>query len=133
MWNPGPSATGSIWAQSNPVPMIALYQIVLGVRPTAPGFAEYEVRPQPGDLASIEGTVHSPRGAIAVRAEGRQRGFALTWKAPAKSQGALIVPSNARVSALPTGARFEPGPVLGTQKALLPAGKEETWNFAVEW
>jgi hypothetical protein len=133
MWNPGPSATGSIWAQSNPVPLIALYQIVLGVRPTAPGFAGYEVRPQPGDLASIEATVHSPRGPIAVRAQGRRRGFALAWKAPAKSQGALVVPAGARVSGLPPGVRFEPGPAPATQRAALPAGKEETWDFAVEW
>jgi hypothetical protein len=133
MWDPGPSSTGSIWAQSNPVPIIALYQIVLGVRPTAPGFAEYEVRPQPGGLASIEATVHPPQGAIALRAEGRPRGFALAWKAPAGRQGVLVVPEGARATGLPAGVRFEPGPAPRTLKAALPAAQDADWNIAAEW
>ena len=49
-----------------PLNVIARY--VLGVRPTKPGFAEYEVKPRLGGLTGVEGVVPSPRGPIVVRA-----------------------------------------------------------------
>ena len=47
---------------------------ILGVAPTAPGYAQYEVRPNPGDLRRVEGTVPTPDGSLSVRIEdGRVR------------------------------------------------------------
>lgn len=133
-WEPKPSSSGNVWCQSNPVPIIAAYQLLLGLRPVAPGFAEYEVRPQPADLASIEATTHTPRGPIFLRAEGRRRGFTLTWRAPANTAGTLVVPSRSRVTGLPAGIRFEPGREPGTQRAPLPlASKEQQWLINVDF
>lgn len=91
-WNPGPSETGQVWCQSNPVPAVALYQMILGVQPTAPGFAAYDLRPQPGDLRRVSGTVHSPRGPIRVSIEGRQ----LDWTSPGGVEATLVLPSGER-------------------------------------
>lgn len=48
---------------------LALYElpaVVLGVRPTKPGFAAYEVNPQPGKLQWAKGSVVIPKGKINV-------------------------------------------------------------------
>ena len=48
---------------------VALYEIpaiILGVRPTKPGFEEFEVRPNPGYLDWAKGTVITPRGFVDV-------------------------------------------------------------------
>jgi hypothetical protein len=132
-WNPQPSSTGNVWCQSNPVPLIAAYQVILGLRPTAPGFSEYEVRPQPGDLTLVEATVHSVRGPIGLRLEGRRRGFGLRLRAPAGAAASLVVPDGARVTGMPPGTRFEPARYAGQRRALLPAAREEReWRFEAE-
>ncbi len=53
---------------------LALYELpgaVLGVRPAAPGYERILVRPCPGVLTSASGTVHTPRGDVAVSWEKR--------------------------------------------------------------
>ena len=39
---------------------------MLGVRPVAPGYAQYEVSPQPAGLARVQGSVPAPEGDIRV-------------------------------------------------------------------
>ena len=50
-----------------PLNMVARH--VLGVEPALPGFAEISVRPQPGALRRLSGTVPTPRGALRVAME----------------------------------------------------------------
>jgi len=50
-------------------PIYLLGKYYLGVNPTAPGYAAYEVRPVLGGLEWMEGTVPTPRGAIRLRVE----------------------------------------------------------------
>jgi alpha-L-rhamnosidase len=45
---------------------VALSKYVLGVRPTLPGFAQWLIRPQPGDLTWARGQVPTPHGPISV-------------------------------------------------------------------
>ena len=47
-------------------PLNIITRYVLGVRPTSPGFATYEVKPLPGPL-NVSGTVPTPRGPVKVR------------------------------------------------------------------
>jgi len=49
-------------------PMIswALTYYVLGIRPTAPGFRRFAVKPTPGELAFARGVCPTPHGPIAV-------------------------------------------------------------------
>jgi hypothetical protein len=132
-WNPRPSSSGNVWCQANPVPLIAAYQLLLGLRPVAPGFAEYEVRPQPAGMASIEATTHTPVGPVFLRVEGRSRGFSLLWKAPPAAIGSLVVPRGARVTGLPAGLRFQPGREPATQRVRMPASnKEQQWLIQVD-
>ncbi len=51
---------------------LALYElpaVVLGVRPTKPGFEEFEVKPAPGHFTWAEGEVITPKGFIRVQWE----------------------------------------------------------------
>ena len=48
-------------------PIYLFGKYYLGVRPTAPGYATFEVRPQLGGLTEIEGTVPFPGGTVTVR------------------------------------------------------------------
>ncbi len=50
-------------------PIYLLGRYYLGVRPTAPGFATYEVCPNLGGLAWMEGRVPAPFGSIRVKAD----------------------------------------------------------------
>jgi hypothetical protein len=82
---------------------------VLGVRPLAPGFRTFEVRPRPGGLAWAEGVVPTPHGLVRVSWKRRARG-AFVCK--------LTVPEG-------TQARFVPDPLSARGRgraALLPAG-----------
>ncbi len=104
-WNPGPSETGQVWCQSNPVPAVALYQMILGVQPTAPGFAAYELRPQPGDLRRVSGTVFTPRGPVRVSIEDGT----LEWVSPGNVEAVLVLPS-------------------GRRRRMPASGKEQRWT-----
>ena len=49
---------------------LALYElpaVILGVRPTKPGFEEFEVRPTPGHFTWAKGEVITPKGLIKVQ------------------------------------------------------------------
>ena len=48
-------------------PIYLFGKYYLGVRPTAPGYATFEVRPQLGGLTEIEGTVPITGGTVTVR------------------------------------------------------------------
>lgn len=50
-------------------PAVWLHRAVLGVSPTAPGFAAVRIAPELGDLQWAEGTVPTPRGRISVHLE----------------------------------------------------------------
>ena len=56
------------WGAS-PVYLVGRYY--LGVTPTAPGFAKYEVKPCLGGLEWMEGTVPAPFGSIRVKADAK--------------------------------------------------------------
>jgi len=74
-------------------PAMILPAYVLGVRPTAPGFRRFEVRPRPGDLTAARGRVPAPPGDIDVawerRGEGRLR---CEVTVPPGSRAALVPP-----------------------------------------
>jgi hypothetical protein len=65
---------------------------VLGVTPTAPGFAAFEIRPQLGDLEWAEGVVPSPKGDIPVRVEKKAGALSLTVTVPEGSSATVIWP-----------------------------------------
>ncbi len=71
-----------------------LSSYVLGVQPTAAGFATWSVQPHPGSLAWVEGDVPTPHGTIAVRwAQDRSaHRFAAQVTGPAGTSGTVDIP-----------------------------------------
>lgn len=132
-WNPQPSSSGQVWCQSNPVPVICAYQVLLGVRPTQPGFRAYEVRPQPGEVASVRATIHTVAGDIPIRVGGRGRGFTAEWSSPPGLIPTLVTPSEARMTGLPANVRVSPGRHPGTAEVRLPPGSGREWRIDVDW
>jgi hypothetical protein len=75
-------------------PAQALSAYVLGVRPVSPGFREWEVEPQVGDLRFAQGQVPTPYGSIVSRWKRGQdhRSFVFTVSAPTDTRGTVAVP-----------------------------------------
>jgi len=80
-------------------PLYFLQSVVLGVRPTRPGFAEFTLAPQPADLDKAQGTVPTPHGLIEV-----------AWRrtGPGKLRATVNVPAGTR-AVTPAGGVYGPG------------------------
>ncbi|WP_328472625.1 alpha-L-rhamnosidase-related protein [Streptomyces sp. NBC_00448] len=73
----------------------ALTNELLGVRPTAPGFTTWSVRPRPGSVAWARGQVPTPRGPLGVDWHHPGRGtFALTVRVPRGTRGSVALPTD---------------------------------------
>jgi alpha-L-rhamnosidase len=73
-------------------PAYHLLTKVLGLIPTQPGFAEFEIRPQLGDLEWAEGVVPSPKGDIPVRVEKKDGKLSLTTTVPEGTSATVVWP-----------------------------------------
>ncbi len=79
-WSTGATAALSAW--------------VLGLRPTAPGYASWSIAPQPGDLRWAQGQAPTPNGPLISRWE-RGPGdawFHMTAQGPGTTPGTVAVP-----------------------------------------
>jgi hypothetical protein len=132
-WVPTPGG-GSAWCQNYTAPLLILYGDILGLRPTAPGFAEFDVRPQLGGLDWIEGTVHTVKGPLRVecRQQANAKSFALRIAVPPATKPSVVLPSRARLTGIPQGTRPQPGPAPGTERWPLPSEPaEHVWTLSV--
>ncbi|MGH1563956.1 alpha-L-rhamnosidase C-terminal domain-containing protein [Mumia sp. DW29H23] len=77
-------------------PTVSLSTQVLGVKPTKPGFSEFEVRPHPGSLTWAEGTVPTPHGTIATSWERRGDTFTTQVDVPDDTSADVAVPTFGR-------------------------------------
>ncbi len=62
---------------------LALYElpaVILGVRPTKPGFEEMEVKPVPGHFTWAEGEVITPKGIVQVKWKRKEKDMELQYK-----------------------------------------------------
>lgn len=76
-------------------PTYRLMEMMLGVKPVAPGFTEVLVQPWPGALEWAAGTVPTPRGEITVRWENGDR-FLLEAVLPEGVRGTAVLPDGSR-------------------------------------
>ncbi|WP_328685838.1 alpha-L-rhamnosidase-related protein [Streptomyces sp. NBC_00343] len=83
----------------------ALTNNLLGARPTAPGYATWEVRPQPGDVDWATGQLPTPHGPLGVEWENGARVFRLTVRVPRHTQGSVVLPGDARDLRVSVGRR----------------------------
>jgi len=66
VWQPSDANGDSMSHGWGSTALVEIQQWLLGVRPSAPGFAAFDVAPPPGGLAHASGTVPTPRGQVAV-------------------------------------------------------------------
>jgi len=92
-WNNDGSVDRGAFANSSwTTALPALSEGILGVRPTATGYREWEVAPQPADLRWAQGHVPTPTGGISVRWERTDSSFVLTVRSPISGTGQVAVP-----------------------------------------
>ncbi|MCI3273628.1 alpha-L-rhamnosidase-related protein [Streptomyces cylindrosporus] len=70
----------------------ALTHHLLGARPTSPGYATWEVRPHPGDVAWAQGQLPTPHGPLRVAWENSGGTFHLTVVVPHGTRATIAVP-----------------------------------------
>jgi hypothetical protein len=75
------------WSAS---PNVEIFRTVLGLDSAAPGFRRVAVRPHPGKLASVSGSVPHPKGEVEVRMEPTGAGLGVTVKLPEGVTGDFV-------------------------------------------
>jgi alpha-L-rhamnosidase len=105
VWNPSDLIGDSMSHGWGSNVAVQIQRSLLGVRPTAPGFAAFDVSPPVVGLARASGSVPTPRGAITAAwsrptvADGR---FSLDVHVPPNSVATIAVPAE-RVSDVSEG------------------------------
>jgi hypothetical protein len=79
--------TSNILSHCAMAPLIALHQVVMGLQPVKPGYAEFELRPQLGDLEHVDLTAYTPVGPVRLVGERVAGGHQVRIEAPAGSNG----------------------------------------------
>jgi alpha-L-rhamnosidase len=116
-WHVAPDST-SQWSHIPVAPLFVLYMSVAGIRPLAPGYTRYEIRPQLADLERLALTYHTPGGPILFRSAGRRGSRVLEITAAPVGDGVLVLDSREAVD-------LEPSPESaghGLTAYVLPAG-----------
>jgi hypothetical protein len=72
----------------------ALTHHLLGARPTSPGYATWEVRPQPGDVRWAQGQLPTPHGALRVAWENTGSTFHLDVHVPTATRATVSLPGD---------------------------------------
>ena len=77
------------------MPAVALSSQVLGIQPSAPGYATWSIHPHPGIVDWAEGSVATPAGPIEVRWDHSQGSpqFNLHVSAPKETAGQIALPT----------------------------------------
>jgi hypothetical protein len=114
------------WSHCPAAPLDLLFRDIAGIRATAPGFAQCQIRPQLSDLGDLELTYHTPRGAILFAAKKQPRGHRVSVAIPAGCQTELLLPEAQSVSLPP----LVPDHPLDLKRLQLESGKENI--FVVE-
>jgi alpha-L-rhamnosidase len=123
-WTTRPDST-SQWSHTAIVPLYSLYMDVAGIRPAAPGFARVAVRPQLGDLRSLEVTARTVRGPVTVAAEASGAGHRVEVTLPPDTPGELALPAGA-AAPFPV---LPPDKKLGLSRYQLPPGATSRFDL----
>ena len=86
--------------------LVEIQRALLGVRPTAPGYATFDVSPPVTGLTWARGTVPTPRGDVAVywrRSHGDDDVFTLDVAVPANASATVRIPARGTASISESG------------------------------
>jgi hypothetical protein len=117
-WVAPPDSTWQ-WSHCAVAPLYLLFMDIAGIRPTAPGFACFQVRPQLGDLADLDLTYYTIRGPIQFVAAKRSEGRRISVTVPKGCEAELLLPPGAATSL----AALAPDHRLGLKHFRLETGK----------
>jgi hypothetical protein len=84
----------------------ALTHQLLGASPLSPGYATWEVRPHPGDVAWAQGELPTPHGGLGVEWARTGGEFSLTVRVPARTRGSVALPTGGRNVVVRAGGRL---------------------------
>jgi hypothetical protein len=113
------------WSHCAVSPLYEMFMDVAGIRPAKPGFEKCVVRPQLGDLPSVNLTANTVRGPIHFAAEQQDAGHKVTVTVPKGMSAELLVPQGAQ----PPLKKLSPDHPLGLQRYRLVAGKPNTFDL----
>jgi hypothetical protein len=120
-WKAAPDS-GAQWSHCAVVPLYIAYHGLLGLKPLAPGFQRYELRPQLADLADLDLTAFTVLGPLSLRAQGPRGKREVILRLPQGGHGELVLPRDEEVE-LPPATGPAPG---GHRRFRLPPGLEVT-------
>lgn len=83
----------------------ALTHQLLGAKPTSPGYATWEVRPNPGEVRWAQGRLPTPHGPLGVEWNQDGATFTLTVRVPRGSRGSVALPTDGRHVTVRSGQR----------------------------
>jgi|HubBroStandDraft_6_1064221.scaffolds.fasta_scaffold35637_2 alpha-L-rhamnosidase len=107
VWNPSDLVGDSMSHGWGSNVLVEIQRSLLGVRPTGPGFATFDVSPPAAGLARAEGSVPTPRGMISVtwsRPTAADPGFSVEVTVPTNSTATVTIPAD-RSSDVTEGGR----------------------------
>ncbi len=84
------------WSHCAVAPLQLLFTDLLGLRPLAPGYARYRIRPQLATLGRLQATAHTPLGPFHFRVEPVEGGHRLELEVPPGGVGELLLPGGAQ-------------------------------------
>lgn len=90
-WTSPPDSIAQ-WSHCAVCPIFCLFMDIAGIRPTAPGFTECEIRPQLHDLGDLEIEYHTPLGPIAFSARKVEKNHEISITPPPGCQATLVLP-----------------------------------------
>lgn len=93
-WTIRPDSTDE-WSHCGVVPLQVLFTDLLGLRPLAPGYARYRIRPQLATLGRIQAVARTPLGAFEFDVQPVPGGHRLELLVPAGGAGEILLPGGA--------------------------------------
>jgi hypothetical protein len=90
--------TASLCHGFSTTPLYQLSAEMLGVQPTSPGFATFDLAPQLGDCAYARGVFPTGRGDISVAWERTDNDLRIEVEVPKTCVGTFVVPDGYRIT-----------------------------------
>jgi alpha-L-rhamnosidase len=117
-WQARPDSSAQ-WSHCAVVPLYLAYHGLLGLKPLAPGFKRFELRPQLADLAQLDLAAFTVRGPLTLHSRGPLGAREVELELPAGAAGELVVPEAESIDLPPSE-----GPVAaGHRRYCLPPGQ----------
>lgn len=86
------------WSHCAAAPIIMMYQGIAGIKPLAPGYEVFQIRPQPGDLKEVELFPQTVKGTIVFRSKGAKGNRELYIEIPEETTAILLLDSREKIS-----------------------------------